>query len=338
MKTLLFSDPHFTDTPVDAYRWDIFKSLRSIAINNKVKEIVCLGDTSDRKDRHSGTLVNKLVDSFSDLHFETEASIMILAGNHDMPLTGPYFWTFINNHKGTRYIKEWEVHWDKEKKGIFYLPFSSNPKSDWPSLTQAKLIYMHQTIEGALMLDENNKAVLKGHDLPELPEVAIYSGDVHRPQFIKGITYIGTPHPIKFSETWANRVLLIDTDEPKEYQEFIIKGIRRAILDIKNVNELTKTDFKQGDQLRIRVQLEGKNMVLWPIEEEKIRLWAKDRGIYLASVEATIIGGGVTAKSDEKKAELEIMKPDDVVKSFCEDEKLSDELLQMGLSLIKEVQ
>lgn len=331
MNYLLWTDPHFTDNPIDAYRWDIFRHLKEISLRERVTKIVCLGDLVDRKDRHTAVLVNKLIDSFSDLHFDTGADVDILAGNHDMPLTGPYFWKFLNTLPGVRYLQKWEI----DEVSVAYLPFSANPKQEWPDLSKVRAIFMHQTVEGAKI--DGTYTIPKGHDLPVLPAIPIFSGDVHNPQFIKGITYIGCCHPIKFNESWNNRVIVIHDGDFVNFKEIRIAGTKRAILDITSSDELKKlTSFAKGDQLRIRYTLDPAKMTTWPVEEEAIKSWAASNGIFLASIEASLTGNTLVSESQEQRNELEVMLPEQVIDVFGKTENLSPEVIQMGLQLLKE--
>lgn len=331
MNYLLWSDPHFTDSPLEAYRWDVFKSLKEIAIKYRVNKIICLGDLVDRKDRHTGALINHIVEELADLHFETNAPIDILAGNHDKPLTGPYFWKFINRQKNLRYLEQWE--WQEE--GVLYLPYAANPIEDWPQLDKVKLVamFMHQTMEGALVEDDFK---LKGNKLPVLPLLPIFSGDVHRPQFIKGVTYIGACHPVKFGESWPNRVIIIQNDDFVNFIEVPLPTIKRDVIDISLSDELFKLDYHKSDQLRIRYHLTAEKMIIWPVEEEIIRKWADTNGIFLASIEAKLVSNTLEAKSEEEVRTLEIMPPEEVIKVFGVTEKLDQNVIEIGLELLKE--
>lgn len=334
---LLTSDIHLTDSITEAYRWKIFDVLQDLALKYEVSRIFICGDFVDRKDRHSALLVNQLISKLSKLRRETGAEILIIAGNHEKPLQGPYYWEFINQ-VGINYITN-PAYYER----VWLLPFSSNPIKDWDLLIKdfqhADAILMHQTVEGALI--EGDRKVMSHHILPPLPDIPIFSGDVHRPQNVhrpqtcNKIIYIGVPHPVRFGESWENRVILIKHKNFKNYLEIPVDSIRRDIIEISNSNELKKLKYKAGDQLRIRFKLKGENLTNWPLEEEKIRKWVQEKGIHLASLEATIEGDGLLLDTNRSNI-FEIAKPEDVILQFCKQEKLSDDILQMGLSLLKE--
>src|ERR1051326_3531567 len=160
MNYLLTTDLHLTDNPNDSYRWQIFDTLKEVAKKHKVTKIDMLGDCWDRKDKHSAKLVNKTVDCFQGLLSETKAEISVLSGNHDQPLSGPYYWEFLDD-LGIEYITKPTID------SVYYLPFSANPIEDWKALdlTKASAIFMHQTIAGALV-DGGRTIPTTPHPLP----------------------------------------------------------------------------------------------------------------------------------------------------------------------------
>ena len=328
---MLWTDPHFSENEIESYRWKIFEHLLDNALKYNVTEIVCLGDLTDKRDRFSSILVNRMVDEFSYLQVNTKADVTVLSGNHDRPINGPYYWKFLDK-LGIQYITQPELY-----KNVWLLPFSDNPKRDWKGLDlEASIaIFMHQTGQGATV--EGGRE-LSSHNLPILPQNVIsISGDVHRQQAINGIIYIGTPHPVRFSETWSNRMLIIKDNNFKNPIEIPLTYARRAILDIKNSSELEKLDYGSESQVRIRYLLSSSELTKWPEEEAKIVQWGKERGVHIASTEAVLLGEGVKASTQEGAQQLEMLKPDEIIREFATAEKLDEITTTMGLELLKMV-
>lgn len=342
MNILLTADLHLTDNQFEEYRWDIFDILEKEAIRNNVGLIGILGDSFDRKDRHTGKLVNKFVSSLVHLQSKTQAHIIDLAGNHDAPLKGVFFWEFLNDYSNISYVTKPRPYCYLDKR-IWLLPFSPNPTVEWENipLQEACAIFMHQPIEGAL-IDERRK-LDKAPPIPPLPNIPIFSGDIHHQQVltinhqdrINSITYIGVPHPVHFNETWKNRIILIKDDDYVNIHEIWIDGIKRAIVELNDISELDSLNFKKKDQIRIRYNLTGENLTSWSSTEEKIKQWALSKGVHLASLEASIVGTGLKTTAQEAE-QLEIMPPEQVVERFCKDEKLSKEIQNMGIQLLAE--
>lgn len=333
MNYLIVGDTHFTDSPLDSYRWDIFKVLKGEASRHNVGEIVFLGDVVDRKDRHTAVLVNRLIDEFADLKFETKCEINVLAGNHDKPLTGPYYWQFLNR-AGIRYIQEPYIN-----DSLVYLPYVHDPVKEWNDIKtfnpRMKVIFMHQTVEGAIA--ENDYALSGTPNLLQhLPsDIPIFSGDVHRPQSIRNITYVGVPYPTRFSESWANRIILIKEDDFQHQQDVWIDGIKRSILDIEDSKVLNTLNYKEGDQIKIRYKLSNEKLVDWPEEEKRIREWEKERKTTIVSIEPLLVGEGLRQQTVETQ-QVELLPHEEILRLFCTQEKLSDSLSQFGSECLKE--
>ncbi len=334
MNYLLTADFHLTDTPLESYRWDVFKFIEFLAKRHDIGTIIIAGDITDRKDRHTGNLTNRLCSHLDLLQENTKAEIFVLAGNHDAPITGTYYWNFLNL-LGVHYIQDPTV-----VNGIYLLPFSKNPMEDWKQLklTQAKAIVMHQTVMGAI-IDGGRKIESNSYPLPVFPRtVSVFSGDVHRPQAIAGVTYIGTPHPTRFSEDWRNRVLIIKDDNFKHPIEEEILSIRRAIVEIRSADELKKSNYTEGDQLKIRFQLSPDNLTDWPDQQQAIQLWAKEKQVTIASLEAVLVSNEPQVDNQEPAQSLELLPPDQIIRTYGEQQKLSDDIIQFGLDLVKECQ
>ena len=325
---LLAADLHLTDNPVEEYRWKFFEHLIDTITKNSISHVYLLGDVWDRKDRHAGRLLNRFVEAIHTVKEKTGSLVSILAGNHDSPLEGVHYWQFLNKYDGIHYITQPEFHYNE----VLILPFSSNPIRDWKDLPleNAQAFLMHQPVQGAFV-DEYRK-LEKAPPLPPLPNRPIFSGDIHNPQVLNNIVYIGVPHPVHFNEDWKHRVILIKNQQYKKYQEIFLPSIRRAILDITSASELDSS-FKEGDQVRIRIKLDGKNLSSWPVEQQAVLDWAKEKGVYVASLEASIQGDSV--KTDEKEV-IEIMNPEQVLKQYGAQEKLSEDVIEMGLSFLRE--
>jgi DNA repair exonuclease SbcCD nuclease subunit len=327
---LLFSDTHFVDTSQESYRWDVFSHLKELALKYHVNQIVHLGDVVDRKDKHSSVLVNRLIEEFGNLQIQTKTEIKILSGNHDKPLNGPYYWQFLSK-LGIEYIIEPKLY-----DGIWFLPFSPNPIHDWKNLDlNKKAIFMHQTGKGVKV--ENDREI-DSDNLPEFPKgIPVIAGDVHRHQTINGITYIGTPHPIRFSETWRNRVMVIENDDFHHPIEIWLPSIKRAILDISNSKELDSLPYKENDQVRIRYSLTANQLTDWPLEQKAIQEWGQKNKVLIASIEAVLVGDGVKANTTEQQESIETLKPEEVVRLFGESEKLDDVTTNLGLEILRNV-
>lgn len=329
MKALLVGDTHFTDLPLDEYRWNLFEELVKYCLQYEVTHVIFLGDLTDRKDRHAGAFVNRLLDSIAYLRIETGCHVYILMGNHDGPLgLAPVYWKFLE-YLDVSYITE-----PTFKHGIWMMPFSKNPHEAWQGLKlhEGKAILMHQTMKGARVEGDYE---LEGDNLPILPRgIPVYSGDVHRPQYAGRVTYIGAPYPVKFSESWENQILCIESTDWRTPTVIQLRIMRRAILDLTSVPAWPKQQAGKY-QVRVRYHLSSDEMRSWPSIELALRASAEDAGITIASIEAVLsrdlpLGQNVTS--------IDINSPERIIRAYADMEKLDPAIIEYGLRLYAEAQ
>jgi hypothetical protein len=336
---LLTCDLHLTDSLVEAYRWDVFKFIKEACKKYNVNHIFILGDTTDRVDRHSGELLNKFARALSNLHDETGAQIWITQGNHDRQIKGTPYWEILNKlGTAVQYITE-PINFGYQN--VLILPFSTNPLEEWKNFDLAtyNAILMHQTVAGSLV-EGDYKLEVDSNPMPSLSDkVVAYSGDVHRPQTVGRITYIGAPHPVKYSESWPNRFIIIKDSKWKEPISEWIRPVHRDIYDLdRDCDDRVLLGLQKGDQIRIRYHLTAKDLTEWPVKEEYWKKWCSKKGIYLASLEA-ILSDDITTDTDtkeEKASTLELLNPEEALKLYASEEKLSEDVINVGLELMKE--
>jgi DNA repair exonuclease SbcCD nuclease subunit len=343
-KILVVSDLHLLEGELEEYRWTIFLQLTDLIVENNVRLILILGDLFDRKDRHAGTLINRTIEALRSLGIP----IMILAGNHDAPMDYEnYYWKFLNRVPGLTYIMRPE-HISIEGVGIesvhvWLLPFSHNPAEDWKDLAlgHAQALFMHQTMAGAVLNGDNFKAERDANPMPTLPDIPIYSGDVHRPQVVDNVVYVGVPYPTRFGETWPCRCLLLDTDDLGRYVSIPLDNIKRRVLETGSLDQLYELaithHLRKGDQIRVRFSLTQDSITNWTETEACIKTWARERGFNLLSVEATFAQVIPHAQDTTvaTQAAVEELSHETILNLYASEEKLSQELVDVGLELLR---
>jgi hypothetical protein len=73
----------------------------------------------------------------------------------------------------------------------------------------------------------------------------------------------------------------------------------------------------------------------WPDEQMKISKWAEENKISILSTEPILSGSGV--KTSKQAQALELMQPEEVIRMFGSTEKLSEDIISMGIQLVKSV-
>ena len=321
---ILTGDLHLSDEFSNEYRWEVFSKLKQTLDTYGDKDLVILGDLAHAKDKHTSELVNRVVERLNYIA-SSGVTIRIIKGNHDQPLQGPPYWSFLNRIPNISFYDQPTI-----VGKTAYLPHSTNPIEDWSriELSSARLIFMHQTVTGA----SENGRVYKAKNMPQLPEgIPIYSGDIHTQQDVGNITYVGAPHPVKFGDNYACRFIQLSFTATaiKAVSLPITNAIRKNIIEIEDVAELDRLGFKEGDQIRIRCGIAEGDLAAWPEQEAGIRAWARANGVFVASVE------GLPDGSADPTAPGMETSPGDVLKQFGQHEGISAALLETGMRFVE---
>jgi hypothetical protein len=321
---LLTTDWHLTDNPDNEYRWQVFGAVRQAKTRYPISHVFGLGDMIDRKDRFPSSFINRLVEESS-----TIAPFSWMRGNHDTTLHPPSFFSFMSDpffRADVRYINEPTI-WNPD---LLLLPFSAKPKEDWRQfdLRSFKSVFMHATVKGAVT---ENGQVMEGTGFPMLPgSVKFYSGDVHVPQKVRNVEYVGCPHPIKFGDRFPCRMLLLDEQTFHVVDEIKLSPPRKLMLEIKSIDDLAKVRIRQGDQVKIRFTCDPSAIGEFGSTEAALNSWARESG-------ASIAGTEVIVQSTRSENVDTNQTPETILTQFAEKEEIADDLLGIGLSLLREV-
>jgi len=321
---LLFTDTHFDDNPDNEYRWDVFDGIHHLLSERPVTHVYHLGDICDRKDRFTGAFVNRLLTKMREVGERTP--LTVLRGNHDNPLNGPAYFTFVNGLlPGVDYVTEPQV-----RGKLALLPFSPDPKKDWEDIPFRNLLaaFMHITVTGAIA--ENGREMV-GQDPSVLPRaLKLYSGDIHNPQTLRNLTYVGCPHPVKFGDAFPCRMLLLDEVDFSIVGEVELTPPRKRVLTLTSLQDLETVEVTSGDQVRIRFDLDPTQIEDWGAIEARLEAWASEVGVAVAGIEGIVAGRTSQSEVDPETT------PEALLKQFAQEEGISKGLLEVGLALLEE--
>jgi hypothetical protein len=327
MSVLVTGDLHLSANPRDAYRWAAMGVIAGLIQEHKVETLIVLGDLTEQKDHHGAGLVNDIVELLFNL--TCLCLVIINKGNHDyVDADCPYF-MFTRRLERLQWVNKpcWA---DVVGLGpAIFLPHTLNHKRDWANLdwTRSDLIFAHQTFDGA---DVGHGYRVSGIPLDVFSaDAKIISGDIHTPQTLRGrLTYVGAPYTVDFGDDYEPRVLLL-RDNLMAPMSFSIPGPQKRLLTWKNGLSVTGVEYKEGDIVKVRYQLDGKERDQWPAIKADIRKTLTERGCKIDSIQP-IFDGGIAcsiapttqAKSDEQ-----------VVRDFAKAQKLDE---AVGLELTRE--
>lgn len=334
MKTSIFTtDLHLTEQPRDSYRFGIFPLLCKLTQEHEASYCFIQGDMMDKTDRHSASLVNRVVDEVHNL--SQFCKVFILKGNHDYvdPAT-PYF-KFMRYMPNVYYITEpTKVALDGTK--VFLLPHAREPMKEWAPLRlpDADLLLIHQTVKGAM--------AESGTEMEGLPMAffagckEILSGDIHVPQSIGALTYVGSPYHVHFGDKFKPRILIRREDGKRE--NYLTQFPMKHVMDITNLSDLDWGDLTKGDQSKVFVHLQPSQWKDWANIKTEVLKTLAARGIEVFGLE--MVSEGAAAKKSASAAFLlGQQSPHLVLDRFMEQKypAMADVFLKFGHDIVKEV-
>ncbi len=290
MSAIVTTDLHLSEKAEDQYRFDLFPWINSIE-GYDIKMVIIAGDLTDRKNFHADWFVNKVVQSIRDL--ARKYQVFILKGNHDYDADPQHpFFGFLGKYQRVAYInKPRVIPFEPWGVKMLFLPHSHNPEKDWKILDRAKdidVIFTHQTFNGAIAesgrrLGGMSTSIFDNFDCP------IYSGDIHVPQSVGPVSYIGCPYHIHYGDVFSPRVLMMD--DRFDYEQFEFPAPRKLMIDIKKFDSKDKNLINKafakansGDRAKVKVHLPRADFEWWPHLREEIREYAAVIGVKLHSV------------------------------------------------------
>lgn len=341
-KLLVTGDLHFSDNPRDHYRWEWMKKFIKTANDMRPAAVVILGDLTEVKEGHSASLINAVVDHIWEIS-RTGIPVIGLQGNHDY-MVDPHngLWPFLRHIDNVAWITNpCEMCADNlgnatglqdflEIYPCLMLPHTRDYKQAWADVEMQgySWIFAHNTFAGAIGA---NKFKLDGIPLSVFPSDAqVISGDIHVPQTIGPVTYVGAPYLCDFGDEYEPRVLLLDGDDAKSVY---IPNAQKRLVEITDPIELKlHKKIALGDIVKVRVKLRMEDRENWPAMKEQIRVWAEAKGVQLdsATPQFEVVKGARVKFSSRSK-----VSDADVLKQYGQARGISADTLAVGLNFTK---
>lgn len=325
---LITADIHLSDRPKDEYRFGLFGWLLKQQKLHDVEAIFILGDITQEKDKHSSTLVNRTIDEITGL----KPPVYVVRGNHDGIDPDNPFFKFLNYIEGIifavepTYVKSLNVglipHCTSQNRlesACYGLPY--NPKA----------IMCHQTFDGAVAETGIALSGLSALPIEYLKPGAIYAGDVHRPQTLGAVTYVGAPYPVRFGDDFRPRVLLV-ADETSDLH---FPCPRKWALTVDGADELANLaemlKFRAHDQVKLTVRLSREKAVDWLTQRREIINMCKSLDVDVYGIELK-----VEAVALPKIKDKTTKSNSSLLEAFCKAEKVPDLVKEAGLAILGE--
>ena len=316
---------------------DIVNQVGELARKFQVERIFLLGDCFELKDR----IPARIMILFAEAVAKYPCPLTILKGNHDYAeddyapvrlleregkikfISAPY----INMEIAfLPYFRKYETFTEEWKK------LHETIKGDTGFDVNVKLFLFHNTLPGSKF--SNNIKAEGEFDLPTFANIRYLAGDIHLPQKVGPIQYLGSPYQVDFGEEGQDKFVYlykadIDllTSVELKYPKFV-----SIELDEQGCYPAIPKEILEGNYIKLKGEIlkEFKNEV--DITKQQI----------IKAYNPKFVISAVKYRT-EKRARIETAKDDHqaVLSEFLqqsETELDKQRLLEVGLDLIKEVQ
>lgn len=326
---MFVGDLHLTDSSKDEYRWGIFKWLMKQQEKLKPDGTFLAGDITDSKDRHSATLVNRIVAGLTIL----KPPVYIDMGNHDYRDPDNPFFKFLNHINGIHFITKPTVV--TAGKDIAILPHVRE-QADFDAMVKfcardhPAAFLCHQTFDGAIAESGVRLTGLSASPIESLkPELGVYAGDVHRPQTQGQVTYIGCPYNVRFGDNFEPRCIYVARDGTESYPWY--EAPRKWSLTANSVESiLGNKDLIEGDQVKLTIEMVREEAVEWKAIRKEVLDACKE-------LKLEVHGCKLEVKTNTRRERAKLIQHStkaDTFDQFCKAEGLAKEVVKVGKAIL----
>lgn len=323
MTAIITADLHLNDNPRDEYRWQACEAI--IRYSKMIEASVCFicGDLTDDKDNHSAALVNRILELLP--RFARE--VYIIRGNHDAIDPDKPFFKFVDLIENLHFITKPTPVTHNDSR-IVMMPHGSFPAIlTAPGVT---LILCHETFEGA---DVGTRR-LSGMPIPNL-SIPIVSGDVHVPQKIGPVTYVGAPTLHDFGDDYEPRILKLEDNG--RLISVKLKTPTKRLVEV-SVAKTGVLDFPKAESVR-RGDIVKMRLIFASTPDPKhvqecrelAAKWAIRQQVELYGIEFNVPKGSLPTERSKPKPDKEL------VLSYAKSHGFSPETTKVGVDIVAEL-
>ncbi len=326
MSVLFIADLHLSDNPRDLYRDHFMRDLPNLLDKYKVHDLIVLGDLTEEKDRHSATLTNMVVHHM--VACAKECRVHILKGNHDYVDEEQPFFEFLHHFPTIDYHSTISEQQIRTIGRCLFLPHTHNHQRDWKGIDfdRYQYVFAHQTFHDADI--GHGRIASDGIPLIAFKNgPVIISGDVHIPQRIQNLYYVGAPYTIDFGDDYQGRLLLHDADKLTSIN---IHTPQKKLVVITEMKDFKERIVQAGDVIKVRVDDDVFDSL--PECSDYVRKWAEDNGCILHAFQmyhADIL------IADERESIVQNRPDDEILSDFAKQRGLNDQTLKTGQRILR---
>lgn len=336
MTAVITADLHLADNPRDEYRHAFQQTFRQLIQKHKAQTVLVLGDLTEEKNRHDARLVNRVVNHFVEL--SRLCRIIIMTGNHDYSVEGNPFFAFLCHIENITWVNAPTEgsqlglpNLPPDIKHSLFLPHTHNYKEDWAAFEfkNYRYIFAHNTFNGA--------NVGFGRKLDGIPTdifptgVKVIAGDIHVPQDLDCVTYVGAPYTVDFGDAYEPRVLKLENNV---LTSIAVDGPQKRLVEISSLKQLKKEEefLLKGDILKVRVELVPEDHDRWAEIIDEIYDWGTKRGYSINQIQQIKSAGG---KRPVKHVSRAPRSDEEILAAYAKAQGVDDATLKVGKQLLQ---
>lgn len=337
MKIILTADIHLSEKGEDQYRFDFLEHLVEVPVD----AVLILGDFTDSKDFHSAKLVNLALQHLKDL-CDSGKDVYLLQGNHCYRDPQYPYWEFLNElqlsqHGTIRYISSHE-RLMLGGKTIACFPHCETLVEDLENHEKADMAVMHLTVGGSIA---SNGFKLDGLSASWLSECFsettwAFAGDIHVPQKVGPVEYVGSPYHVKFGDNYDPRYIIFDLKAETYTSVPYTASPKKSVLRVESLKELDKAlkNLRENDRAKVEMFLPRSEFSMWESMKKDIQERFREKKVELHGCELKI--ERPEEKKEAKKESVTKVNPD-VFQQYCKNEKLGKQTISIGKDILKQV-
>ena len=317
--------------------------MRDVVNREGVRTVGFLGDTTDAKDYHGASLVNRVTNELVSLRdCKTVEDVVVLMGNHDYLKDGQPFLSFLNHIPGIRYVTQPFSDMADDGPTVLWLPHTRAPVKGWAQIQNVEwysYLFMHQTVSGSdagrgVRMGGDGSDAAFPHWGQQLP--TIWSGDIHVPQRIKtpggaSVNYVGSPYHVYFGDDFSPRSALLVLPGGK-VEDVPMSFPSRYSLKVRGAAALSRERVKPGDQVKVELVLQQAEAHEWPKHKAAAAAWAERNEVVLADLRMRV---DTSSRRRMVSSAQQAGQPEDVVREFVEREELGAAAFDEALEFLK---
>lgn len=330
---LIVGDLHFSDRAADAHRFGIFKWIAQQQNKRSVIATFLLGDLTDQKDRHSASLVNKIVSGLVSLR----PPVYIVRGNHDYKAdqSNPFF-KFLNHIEGLKFVGEPSVIREDRNAVVAMIPHYRSQDEFNNAVAECarhkpSCFLVHQTFDGAIAETGVRLSGLSASPIESLkPPLGVYAGDVHRPQTHGLVTYVGCPYQVRFGDNFEPRSIWLSKEGTEK--DLAFAAPRKWSLTVRGAdNLLNNEELVKGDQVKLTIEVAREEAVEWKQIKQEVLAACK-------KLKLEVYGAKLEIRTNQRRQRLRIRTREcslaDTLEQFCKSENVSSQIKKTGMEIV----